>query len=268
MALSGAVDVRLPPGRTVLLEVGRSFTTMATPGGVGSFALTVRFLERLGIEVAAASASAALVSVGSLLVDLLALVVGGILSASAFQTENLHSAAGSHGWLVLVGVVVLAAAVAAVWHFPRLHRRVVPQLKKGGAMVRAVARRPRKALRLVLGQALLLTAEVACLYCALALVHQHTSIGLLLALVVLATMAQRAVPVPGGARRARGDLGGGVDRRRPGQLAGGRGRADVPAPHVLATGHPGLRRHPLVASPGRSLADEPFATSARVAPDG
>ncbi len=93
--------------------------------------------------------------------------------------------------------MVLAAAVAAVWHFPRLHRRVVPQLKKGGAMVRAVARRPRQALRLVLGQALLLAAEVTCLYCALALVHQHTSIALLLALVVLATMAQRAVPVPG-----------------------------------------------------------------------
>ena len=142
VALSGAVDVRLPPWRTVLLEVGRSFTTMATPGGVGSFALTVRFVQRLGIEVAAASASAALVSVGSLLVDLVALVVGGILSASAFQTENLHSAAGSDGWLLLAGVVVLAAAVAAVWHFPRLHRRVVPQLKMAGGMVRSVARRP------------------------------------------------------------------------------------------------------------------------------
>ncbi len=197
LALSGAVDVRLPPLRTVLLELGRSFTTMATPGGVGSFALTVRFVQRLGIEVAAASASAALVSVASLLVDLLALVVGGILSASVFGAEGLDSSAGSDGWLLLAGVVVLAAAVAAVWHFPRLHRRVVPQLKKAGGMVRAVSRRPRKALRLVLGQALLLAAEVACLYCSLALVHQHTGLGLLLALVVLATMAQRAVPVPG-----------------------------------------------------------------------
>jgi uncharacterized membrane protein YbhN (UPF0104 family) len=197
VALSGAVDIRLPPGRTVLLEVGRSFTTMATPGGVGSFALTVRFVQRLGIEVAAASASAALVSVGSLLVDLVALLFGGILSASTFQTENLHSAAGSDGWLLLAGVVVLAAAVAAVWHFPRLHRRVVPQLKMAGGMVRSVSRRPRQALRLVVGQALLLAAEVACLYCTLALVHQHTSIALLLTLVVLATMAQRAVPVPG-----------------------------------------------------------------------
>ncbi len=176
VALSGAVDIRLPPGRTVLLEVGRSFTTMATPGGVGSFALTVRFVQRLGIEVAAASASAALVSVGSLLVDLVALLFGGILSASTFQTENLHSAAGSDGWLLLAGVVVLAAAVAAVWHFPRLHRRVVPQLKMAGGMVRSVSRRPRKALRLVVGQALLLAAEVACLYCTARAgppAHQH-----------------------------------------------------------------------------------------------
>jgi glycosyltransferase 2 family protein len=197
IALSGAVDVRLPPWRTVLLEVGRSFTTMATPGGVGSFALAVRFLQRLGVEVAPASASVALTSFGSLLVDLLALIVGGVVSASAFQTENLHSAAGSDGWILLAVVVAVAAAVAAIWHFPRLHRRVVPELKKAGGMIRAVARRPRKAARLVLGQALLLATEVACLYCTLALVHQHTSVALLLALVVLATMAQRAVPVPG-----------------------------------------------------------------------
>ncbi|HVX20508.1 MAG TPA: lysylphosphatidylglycerol synthase domain-containing protein [Acidimicrobiales bacterium] len=197
LALSGAVDVRLPPLRTSLLEVGRSFTTMATPGGVGSFALTVRFLQRRGVDVAPASASAALTSVAALLVDLAALAVGSVLSAAALHGQELHGKAGTDGWLLLVGVVAVAALVAAVWHFPRLRRRVVPQLRKAAAMVRAVARRPRQAARLFLGQALLLATEAGCLYCALALVHQHTTPALLLALVVLATMAQRAVPIPG-----------------------------------------------------------------------
>jgi undecaprenyl-diphosphatase len=197
LTLSGAVDVRLPPMRTVLLELGRSFTTMATPGGVGSFALTVRFLQRQGLEVAPASASVALTSAGSLLVDLLALVVGGILSASAFEDENLHGSAGTDGWYVLVGVVVVAAGVAAVWHFPRLRRRVVPQLKKAGAMIRTVAHHPGRAVRLFLGQALLLATQAGCLYATLRLVHQQAGGALLLALVVLATMAQRAVPIPG-----------------------------------------------------------------------
>jgi len=197
LTLSGAVDAPLPPLRTLGLELGRAFTTMATPGGVGSFALTVRFLQRRGIDVAAASTSAALTSVGGLVVDLLALLVGGVLSASMLAGDNLQSKAGSDAWLFLVAVVAVAAAVAVVWHVPRLRNRVVPQLHKALSMVRAVVHRPRKAARLFLGQALLLATQVGCLYCTLALVHQHANLALLLALVVLATMAQRAVPIPG-----------------------------------------------------------------------
>ena len=197
IALSGAADVRLPVIRTYLLELGRSFTTMATPGGVGSFALTTRFLERLGMGLAPATASTALTSVGSLIIDLLALAIGGVLSASAFQSENLHTGAGTKGWFLVVGVVALAAVIAAIWHFPRLHRRVVPQVHQAVELVRSVARRPRKAALLFAGQAVLLFCQVGCLYSVLRLVHQHASPAVLLVLVVLATMAQRAVPIPG-----------------------------------------------------------------------
>jgi glycosyltransferase 2 family protein len=197
VSLAGAVDFPLPLARTTTLEIGEAFTTMATPGGVGSFALTVRFLQQRGMDLAPASASAALASVASALVDLVALVVGVALSASAFDAENIRGSASSKGWLVLAVVIGLAAAVAIVWHFPRLRNRVVPQLRKAAALLRAVLRKPRKAALLFSGQLLSLAATVLCLYSTLQLVHLHTDIAVLVAVTMLANTAQRAVPIPG-----------------------------------------------------------------------
>ncbi len=194
--LTGAADVRVPMLQATALEVGESFTAMATPGGIGSFAITVRYFERKGLSGATAATSAWLASVSNTIVDTLALVVALALSASQFDLGHLTSGK-SNGWLILVVVILAAALVTIVWHVPRLRNRIVPQIKKGAANLRAVLRQPRKAVRLFAGQVLSTLFEALCLYATLALVGLHTSFAVLVVVTMLASTAQYAVPVPG-----------------------------------------------------------------------
>ncbi len=197
LCLSGAVPRALPFLRTAGLEAAEGFTTVATPGGVGSFALTIRYLQRQGLDLPAATSSASLASVSTLLVDLVAIVVAALCSAGTFDVANLTAGVHSHGWELLAGVLVLATAVTLVLRLPRLRAKVADSARRAGANLAEVAHHPRRAARLLLGRALAIGLLAACLAACLAVVHQRTSVAVLVVVTQLAVIAQKAVPVPG-----------------------------------------------------------------------
>jgi undecaprenyl-diphosphatase len=197
LGLLQAVAVTLPLVRTTVLFGSESFTTMATPGGVGSFALTVRYLNRHGLDLPAATSSASLASLVATVIQLLALLIALPFTLAVFSAADVDAGSLPSVGLVALGVLAVATLVAVLWHVPRLRTRALPPLRRAVGNVAVVLRQPGTALRLAGAEALVPVAQVLCLWATLSVFHLSTSVAVLVLVTQLANLAQRAVPVPG-----------------------------------------------------------------------
>jgi glycosyltransferase 2 family protein len=200
ISLAGSVLPRIPLFQGSEIMLAESFTNMATPAGMGSIAVTTRFLQLQGVEVATALSSSSLGAVAASLVQAVAFLVCTALSAGTFSTKNFTSSSGSSGgnrWIILVVVIGVAAAVAVVVWIPRVRGRVIPPVARALRNLLKVLRQPKKGAELLGGQTLSLILQAACLASCLRLVDTSTSFSVLVVVTVLALGAQYAVPVPG-----------------------------------------------------------------------
>jgi uncharacterized membrane protein YbhN (UPF0104 family) len=195
ISLRGAVIPPLPFLRTTELQLAEAFTSVATPDGVGSVALSNRFLGHFGVKPATAVGAFTLSSVASGIVGVTAAAIAGALSASQFSlTSASHQ---TNWWLILAAVLFVALVVGAVVWIGRIRRKVLPPVTRALRDLIAVLRRPRRAASLFGGEILYTVVEAASLVAILHMLDVRAPFAVAVVLVVAANGVGSAVPIPG-----------------------------------------------------------------------
>jgi uncharacterized membrane protein YbhN (UPF0104 family) len=202
----GVLRVTPPVGRLFAVQVAASFANSLVPGGVGGMAVNVRFLRRHGLNTRAGMAAVGMNSCAGLLTHL-ALLAGVAIAVpgrfhEVWRTLNgdLHAAMSRH---LLVGCAVVAGLLAMATLVAALRRREVLRARGDAvraelAALRAVLRRPRRAVALWLGA--LATPLLHCLVLFAVLHSLEVSISPMTATAVYLTVSAVAalIPAPGG----------------------------------------------------------------------
>ncbi len=129
MSLHGVAPVKLRYWRSVLVQIGASFTALITPAGVGAPALNARYLQQAGVRTPIAVTSMGLLQISMLAV--MGLVVLVLAVASGFSGGAAQAGSGGPvpvptAVAVVLGVLVLAAGLLLV---PRVRRFAQQQWK-------------------------------------------------------------------------------------------------------------------------------------------
>ncbi len=209
VALRGAVETPLPFLPCVVLQCAVKFLNLTVPGSAGSIALSIRFLQKLGVPTGEAVASGAIDGLTETIVQIGLVLV--LLPVVRFHLDTSQIAGAlPSGRFIVVIFGVLIVAVGIVLAIPELRKRVVPEVRAAITSLLAVARDPRKLTQLfggALGAELLfaLTLGAACRAYGV-----HLGLAQLVLVNVIASSLAGLVPVPGGIGAAEAALAGGL----------------------------------------------------------
>ena len=180
------------------LEVGESVTQMMTPESVGSFALSMRYLKKAGLDLPSSAAVVGLSSFVSTLASAIVLPVAVLLAASTINYAELKRDIPSGLWAVIAGVIGGAVFVTVLIKAPKLRSRIAHSAKSAGAYLRTAVRNPQRALYIAFGEFVTLFGETAALMLLVLAVRQHANVAALVVIVLVASTASSVVPIPGG----------------------------------------------------------------------
>jgi uncharacterized membrane protein YbhN (UPF0104 family) len=198
LSLWAAATRPLPFGELCALELGESVTAMATPEGVGSLALSMRFLAKQGFSTPEAGAATGLSSFVTSMTAAVLLPIGIILAASDLDVAKLRSEVPSSAWLVIIGIIAVAALVTVIVKAPSFRSKVRAWSRSAGQYLRLSIEQPGKTLVIVLGELVTVSGEVACLSLLLLAVNRSPHPGSLIVIVLISSTASAVVPIPGG----------------------------------------------------------------------
>lgn len=199
MSLMGAVNVRLPFGRTTEIMFAQSFLNRFIPGNAGGMALRTRYLQRNGVELVVAAASVGLTSAASGVMQVVTATM--FFAWAGSNAEQGGSFSVPSGSTVLVGVVLLLA-VAGVVATTTFGRRVVTGAKAQARTLwtelSKLARQPSKVLLLFGGAFLGKVLNVVMLHVSLHAFGIGLPFAQVGAMYIAATTIASAAPTPGG----------------------------------------------------------------------
>jgi uncharacterized membrane protein YbhN (UPF0104 family)/tRNA A-37 threonylcarbamoyl transferase component Bud32 len=196
IGLMGTVPLRLPLWPTTEVQVAMSFSNLAVPA-VGGQGMQVRFLQKMGVDLASAVAAGGLLSSAGNLIAALALFVLAILIQPSRADFSLLPATGLVE-LVIAVVVVVAAASTVVLLVHRFRRATLPPLRRAASTIRSVLGSPRRLTLLIGGYGLATLLATWCLQACLVAFGGSLSYWSLLAANVGVVTVASIVPIPGG----------------------------------------------------------------------
>ena len=201
--LPPAADVPLLP-LTITQSAG-SFLNLATPGGVGTMLMNIRFLQKRGIPAPTAVASGTLPTLGYTIMQFLLLFATSSVVADQISLADLgigngaEASAGGHdvgiAAIVVAGVALVAGIVLLV---PKLRAKVVPPLVTTVRNVWSVLTSPRKLVLIFGGSLATQTINVLILSVSLAAFGEHVPLAQLLFVNTAVSLFASVIPVPGG----------------------------------------------------------------------
>ena len=199
----GSVSGPLPLGRTVAVEVAKSFSALA--GGTAAvFATRVRFYQKQGYDPSVALSSGAIMATSSWIAKAVLLLVSLPFAWGAIHFE-VTPESGGHSklvWIILAIVVLAALAVGLVLAVPRLRRlaadKARPKLRDIWSNLKGIGSSPRK-LVLLLGGSFAQELFVAmALSVSLRAFNDHLRLPVLIVVIMLAATIGGVSPTPGG----------------------------------------------------------------------
>lgn len=196
---AGTIPERLPLRPNVEVQFAAAFLNRITPNNVGGMAMNLRFLQKAGVESAAATASVGLQSLAGALSNVVVAMV--FFAWTGQQHSGVHIGAPSGRWLlpVVAAVLIGCAVFAATGPGRRFFREKVWRFLKAAAeTVAAVATSPSKVAEGVFGAlGLPLIQIVGLVFClhALGIGLPFSQVG---AVFMAARVVAAAAPVPGG----------------------------------------------------------------------
>jgi len=199
LSLMGAVNARLPFGRTTEIMFAQSFLNRFIPGNAGGMALRTRYLQRNGVDLVVAAAGVGLTSAASGVMQVVTAALFFTWAGSNAEQGGAFSLPS--GSTVLVVVVVLLAAVGAV-ATTTFGRRIVAgakaQLRTLWSELTKLGRQPLKMLLLFGGALSGKVLNVVMLYVSLHAFGIGLPFAQVGAMYIAATTIASAAPTPGG----------------------------------------------------------------------
>ncbi|HKY68874.1 MAG TPA: lysylphosphatidylglycerol synthase transmembrane domain-containing protein, partial [Acidimicrobiales bacterium] len=164
LSLLGSVAQPVPFVPTLRMQAASSFVSRIAPASTGSIAVGVRFLQRAGVEPAAAATSIGLNTVAGFVLHMVLLAAflawTGTSGVGGFNLPDVNVAL-----LVIAGGLLASGLVIGL--VPALRRRVVPpaiaQARKAVTSLASVVTDPRRLLALLGGSAGVTLAYILCL---------------------------------------------------------------------------------------------------------
>lgn len=198
ISLGAATRRTLSPGRLLELEVAEALTLVLTPESVGSLALSLRYLQRTGMDSASAAAATGLSSFLTTAAAAIVLPVAAVFAASSVNVAALRKEVPSSLWVVIVVCIAAAALVTAVVKLPGLRHRVAAWFRKAGDDMRTVLAHPTHAAAMLAGELVCIAAVAGCMALLLTALDQPVNIAAVIVITQIAGAASNVVPVPGG----------------------------------------------------------------------
>lgn len=190
----GAVQNELPLGRTTLVQVASAFTSRTTPGGIGGIGVNAIYLERRGIERAAAFGAVALNQTAGA-------VVHAVLFFAAVAVLGTSRAIGKvplpTGWPVLAGAVAVLVATGIIVGSSFGRRRVLRPTMRVTKELWQTLRHPRRACALLGGSAGVTLGNGLALAASLAAFGTDFSLPTVVAVYVAGAALAAPAPTPG-----------------------------------------------------------------------
>lgn len=198
ISLGAATRHTLDAARLLQLEVAEALTLVLTPESVGSLALSLRFLQRSGMDSASAAAATGLSSFLTTAAAAVVMPIAAVFAASSVNVAALQKEVPSSTWVVIVVCILAAALVTAVVKLPGLRHRVAAWFREAGDHVRTVMAHPTHAAAMLAGEVVCIVAVAGCMALLLTSLGQPVNIAAIIVITQIAGAASNVVPVPGG----------------------------------------------------------------------
>ncbi|MFZ4518986.1 MAG: lysylphosphatidylglycerol synthase domain-containing protein [Microthrixaceae bacterium] len=197
VALMGSVPIRIPLARTTELQLSLTFANLAVPT-VGGLAAQIRYLQKRGVDLAAAVTAGGVISgVANVTVTSAVCLVALLLSPA--KLDLTATSADSLLGVLEIAAIVLGVVSAVVFGIPAIRERVLRPLRSGWRTVTSVLRSPRQVTQLVLGWAGNALLYALVLYCCVAAFGPAVNFWTVVLINTGVSTLAFAVPVPGGA---------------------------------------------------------------------
>lgn len=197
VALQGAVAEPLPFGPSLRSQLAASFAGLVGPAGLGGFALTARFLERVGVGRAEAGTSVAVKGIAGLATHLVLLFA--FVAWTGSTGVGSFSVPGSQTILiVLVVVLVVAGGLLAIRPVRRAVLRPLVEVARSGAgQIGRVFRSPERVAALFGGSAGMTLTYVAAVACCVQAFGGDLTFSQVGAAYLVAVAIASIAPTPG-----------------------------------------------------------------------
>jgi uncharacterized membrane protein YbhN (UPF0104 family) len=194
IAEMGSVDGDLPFVRTVAVQLAGAAANRLTPAGVGGMGVSVRYLDGRGMDKPSAIAAVGLDSAAGIVVHGIFLAVTAIFVHRTHIIPRLRIPAG---WPELLGLAAAAVIVGVLLASKTIRHRVASIGPVFRNLFQVVAR-PRRAVELFGGSAIITLGNVLSFYAACRSVGADVSLLKVAAVYLAGSALAAAAPTPGG----------------------------------------------------------------------
>jgi uncharacterized membrane protein YbhN (UPF0104 family)/tRNA A-37 threonylcarbamoyl transferase component Bud32 len=209
VSVRGAVRTPLALLPCVVLQSAIKFVNLTVPSSAGRIGMNLRFLQQMGVPRSEAVAAGAVDDVSETMVQagLFALTIPFV--NVDIDTGQFHGGGPDTRLLVAIGVALLISAVV-VLAVPKLHDKVVPQVKGALSGLWSVARDRRKRVELFGGNVLSELSYALALGATCLAYGVDLNLAQLVFINTSASVLSSLIPVPGGIGAAEATLSAGL----------------------------------------------------------
>lgn len=195
-SLSGFVPEKLKLVPTAGAQLAGDFATLVAPPTLGAVAINLRYLQKVGVHPALATASIGVAQVAAFVVHILLLLSFGVAAGTqadfTFEPPRAAVLGIAGALIVIVGVALLPPVRRLIW------KRVGPLLKQVGPRMLTVAQQPWKIVEGVGGIALLNLGYIVCLAACVEAFGGDLNFSAIAVVYLTGSVIGQAAPTPGG----------------------------------------------------------------------
>ena len=198
----GSVSQAVPLVPATILQMAISFTNMVAPSSAASTVMNIRFLQKQGVEVGAATSSGVLAGLSGTIAQFSLFIISGLVVGQEIRLGEIGGGDRDNGRVILLVVFLAAVALAISLAIPKIRRmvrdKVWPQVVSAVRNIWGILTTPRQ-LAFVLGGSI--AAQLLYALCLLACLLAYGGSLPLLDVVFVNTSASflaSMTPVPGG----------------------------------------------------------------------
>lgn len=197
VSMMGVVSQPIPFGPTMQFQYATSYIGLAVPSDAGRIAMTIRYLQKLGVPTTVAVGQGPFTTVFGYLIDLILLLVTMRVVGTSLELPDDTDFSGFVTVLVVL-IIVVVIGLVVVLAVPRFRQRIVPAVKETVAELKGALTEPDRAAKLLGGlvaKKLLFALGMACI---LAAFHEPLPIATVIFVNTAVSWFAGIMPVPGG----------------------------------------------------------------------